>query len=85
MKLKDLWKLSLDNEWKMGLRSFFNTVLYIIGMTVIGIMVYLISMDADAKKSMDKSLRKGLNHSDMPIASYYRMIIQKIIIFIYRK
>ena len=50
MKLKDLWKLSLDNEWKMGLRSFFNTVLYIIGITVIGIMVYLISIDADAKK-----------------------------------
>lgn len=60
MKLKDLWKLSLDNEWKMGLRSFFNIVLYIIGITVIGIMVYLISMDADAKKSMDKSLRKGI-------------------------
>ncbi|MBP3326420.1 MAG: ABC transporter permease [Coprococcus sp.] len=62
MKLKYLWKISLDNDWRQGLRSFLNTVLYIIGMTVIGVMVFLISTEADIKKSMDEALRSGIEH-----------------------
>lgn len=75
MKLKYLWKISLDNDWRQGLRSFLNMMLYIIGMAVIGVMVFLISTEADIEKSMDEALRSGIEHfgyayCEMPTSEY---------------
>ena len=60
MKLRYLWKITLDNEWKQGIRSFFNVILYIVGITIIGLLVYFVSLETDTKKSVERSLRKEI-------------------------
>ena len=60
MKLRYLWKITLDNEWKQGIRSFFNVILYIVGITIIGLLVYFVSLETDTKKSVERSIRKEI-------------------------
>ena len=60
MKLRYLWKITLYNEWKQGIRSFFNVILYIVGITIIGLLVYFVSLETDTKKSVERSIRKEI-------------------------
>ena len=60
MKLRYLWKITLDNEWKQGIGSFFNVILYIVGSTIIGLLVYFVSLETDTKKSVERSIRKEI-------------------------
>ena len=60
MKLRYLWKITLDNERKQGIRSFFNVILYIVGITIIGLLVYFVSLETDTKKSVERSIRKEI-------------------------
>ena len=88
MKLRYLWKITLDNEWKQGIRSFFNVILYIVGITIIGLLVYFVSLETDTKKSVERSIRKEIKTlKKLRIPCFHSLsnvIFHKYLSFIYR-
>lgn len=40
--------------------KFFNVILYIVGITIIGLLVYFVSLETDTKKSVERSIRKEI-------------------------
>ena len=38
----------------------FNVILYIVGITIIGLLVYFVSLETDTKKSVERSIRKEI-------------------------